>query len=65
MSEEAIKNREIINNIRVALCTGKISYDQAREYAKPIIEKINAKSVEIAKKYNTKPQLVSFEALMR
>lgn len=65
MSEEAIKNRVAIESVRVALNTGQITYEQARKKAKPVIDSINEKSKELAKKYGVRPQLVSFEGLMR
>lgn len=65
MNNEAIQNRERIGEIKRALDSGKISYAQAKNLAAPVIESINKKAVELGKKYNTKPRLVSFSMVMR
>lgn len=65
MSEEAKQNREKIDNIKLRLSLGQISYLEAKIEARPIIENINLKSKELAKKYNTRPKLVTFTELMR
>lgn len=65
MSEEAKQNRKRINDIRLRLSLGQISYLEARIEARPIIESINLKSKELAKKYKTRPKLVTFTELMR
>ena len=63
--EKAIKNREILYGIRDRLFAGDISYEEAKKLAAPIIADINTTAIKLAKKYNTKPQLVSFHAIMR
>lgn len=65
MNKQAIENRIKINEIKNMLDLGCISYDNAKSLAKPIIDSINGKSKELAKKYGVKPRLVSFEGLMR
>lgn len=65
MNEQALKNRKIINHARNALALGWMTYDEAREYTKPTIDLINEEAKKIAKKYGVRPQLVSFEGLMR
>lgn len=65
MTDEAMKNRERIEAIRGQLSHGFITYEQAKQQAEPIIAKINAKAKEIAKKYNQRPRLVSFNEVMR
>lgn len=65
MKQESIENRRKINQIKNALDMGLITYEEAKEMAKPTVDSINEKAVEIAKKYGVKPQLVSFSMLMR
>ena len=65
MKEQAIKNREILEDIKSRLFIGAISYDQAKAEAEPIIAEINKKAIELGKKYGMRPKLVSFQALMR
>jgi hypothetical protein len=43
----------------------EITYDEAKKEAQPIIDAINAKNKEIAKKYNKRPSKLSFAAIMR
>lgn len=62
---KAIDNREKIKDIRRRMVTGVISYEQAKLEAQPIINDINAKAKELAKKYNMKASKVSFAAMMR
>lgn len=61
----AERNIADIDRIRKAMCRGEISYDEAKTQAAPVIERINASAKQIAKKYNKRPQLVNFAALMR
>lgn len=65
MTNEAKQNREKINALKTALALGRITYDEARQQAEPIIATINAKAREIAKKYNQRPRLVSFNEIFR
>lgn len=65
MTNEAQKNREQIEAIRAQLSRGFITYEQAKQQAEPIIAKINAKAREIAKKYNQRPRLLTFNEIMR
>ena len=63
--EKAINNRAILFGIRDRLMLGQITYDEAKAEAEPIIADINKTAVELAKKYGMKPQLVSFQSIMR
>ncbi len=63
--EQAIKNREELTEIKMALAIGDISYDEARKLASPILDRINSKGKEIAKKYNKKYHAISFIEVMR
>lgn len=63
--DTAIQNRKAINHIKNALSLGWITYDEAKEMAQPIIDDINKRAIEIAKKHKVKPGLVNFVSLMR
>lgn len=63
--EKAVANREALYGIRDKLFYGEISYEEAKREAEPIIKSINKKAVELAKKYNMKPQLINFQSIMR
>jgi hypothetical protein len=63
--EKAVANREALYGIRDRLFYGEISYEEAKKEAEPIINSINEKAVELAKKYGAKPQLVNFQSIMR
>ena len=65
MTNEAKQNREKIEAIIGQLSHGFITYEQAKKQAEPIIASINDKSKEIARKYNQRPRLVSFNEIMR
>lgn len=65
MTSTAAENRDKLYGIRKQMLSGQITYDEAKEQAAPIIEAINAKAKEIAKKHGKRPQLVSFGAIMR
>jgi hypothetical protein len=62
---QAVNNREQIKEIRRRMLRGEISYAEAKTEAEPIINAINAKAAELAKKYNMKAAKVSFAAMMR
>lgn len=51
--------------IRYELMTRKISYDEAKAKAQPIIDEMNKRGFEIAKKYKKRYYGVKFAALMR
>lgn len=63
--EKAIENQNKIKDIKNRMLSGEISYEQAKIEAKPIVDIINAKSIEIAKKYNTKAKKISFTEIIR
>ena len=44
---------------------GAVSYEKAKELAKPRIDAINEKSKEIAEKHGVKPRLVGFHNFVR
>lgn len=63
--DEALKNRQAIEEIKRAYTLGEITREEAKEKAQPIIDRINAKGKEIAKKYNKRYSPISFIGLMR
>lgn len=65
MTNEAIKNREAIENIRHRMNSGAITYEQAQLEAKPIIDSMNARMAEISREHGFKPKKLSFKYLMR
>lgn len=65
MTNGAKQNRDKINAIKAGLAHGFITYEEARAQAEPIIATINAKAREIAKKYNQRPRLVTFNEIFR
>ena len=65
MSEEMMEHTEELRTIRLWLHTGAISYDRARELAKPHLVAMNARGREIAKKCGTRHRPISFSAFMR
>lgn len=54
-----------IEVVRYELHTGKLSYDEAKEKAQPIIDEMNKRGKEIAKKYKKRFKGFQFAALMR
>lgn len=57
--------RSQIEQLKFLLVTGRITYDEAKEMAEPIIEKMNERGKEIAKKHNQKFRPFTFTGLMR
>lgn len=66
MTNEAINNRSEIHRIQQMYLSGQLTKEQAEKELLPTINKIHAKSCEIAKKYNkSKPSKPKFSYLMR
>lgn len=63
--EQTLQNRKDIEEIKIALALGYISYDEAKIEAKPILDRINKKGKEIAKKYNKNYYPVTFTEIIR
>ena len=59
------KYREEIMRIKRLLERSEISYTEAKSLASPIIEEMNQKAKEIAKKHNKRFTPFSFAMLMR
>lgn len=57
--------RAKIEQIKANLIMGIITYDEAKKQAQPIIDEMNVKGLEIAKKYNRKFRPFTFTGLMR
>ena len=57
--------RKQIEQIKCNLFIGAITYDEAKKQAQPIIDEMNAKGLEIAKKHNRKFRPFTFTGLMR
>lgn len=54
-----------MQDIRRRMLRGEISYEEAKTEATPIIDEINAKAKELAKKHKVRASKVSFAAIMR
>lgn len=65
MREEVKQLKGMAEKARTMLKIGEISYEEAKKLADPYIKAVNAKSVEIAKKYNQKPRKVTVSAFLR
>lgn len=61
----ALEHKQEMDNIKLWLYSGAISYDQAKRMAKPHLDAMNEKSKEIAKRCGVKPKLITFTAFMR
>ncbi len=60
-----MEHRQELENIKMWLHSGAISYDQAERMAKPHLDAMNEKSKEIAKRCGVKPKLFNFASFMR
>ena len=56
MNEQAIKNRQEVEQIKVRFYSGEIDFDQAKELLQPIIERMYQQQLAIGKKYGKKPR---------
>lgn len=57
--------RNALQEIRCKMLRGLISYDEAKAEAQPIIDEMNKKGREVAKKYKQKFKGFTFSSLMR
>ena len=57
--------RNALQDIRFRMLHGLISYDEAKAEAQPIIDEMNKKGFEIAKKYGRRFKGFTFSSLMR
>lgn len=65
MTNEAQDNQEKIADIKRRMVAKELSYEDAKLEAQPVIDRINAKAAEIAKKYNKRAKKLSFSEIMR
>lgn len=63
--DQATKNRQAMAEIKRKYVTGEISQDEAKQLAQPIIDLVNKRCAEIAKKHGKKPCKLNFISLMR
>jgi len=54
-----------LNQIKIALKSGLISYDEAEVVAKKPLAEMNKKMEEVAKRFGKRPTKVSFISFMR
>lgn len=59
------KYRQFFFDLRGKLLSGLITYEKAKEEAKPILEEMNKKVAEIAKKHNRKPRFFDLTGFLR
>lgn len=57
--------RQAIQSIKSDMQSGRISYDQARALAEPILADMNKQAADIAKKFGKKPTKFTFGYVMR
>lgn len=62
---EAEKNLEAVTDIKRRLGLGELTLDEAKAELKPIVDRINAKNREIARKHNARARLVSVSSIIR
>ena len=60
-----MNHRALLNDIKIKLQLGIIKYDEAKKEAEPIIEEMNKKGKEIAKKFKQRFKPFTFASLMR
>jgi len=65
MTNKALENRRVINEIKTELDMGKITYEQAKVKAAPVLAEINGIGRDLAKKYGIKHRDISFNEIMR
>jgi len=65
LTPQARRNRAQIGYIRCRLLTGLVSYEDAKNEARPIIDRINADGARIAREHGVKHKPITFTSLMR
>jgi hypothetical protein len=60
-----MKYQEFFFDLRGKLLSGILSYDEARKAADPIINEMNEKAAQVAKKFNKRPIKFNFAHLTR
>lgn len=62
---QAVANRQAIAKIKRRYDTGEISREEAKRLAQPILDRINAKTHEIAARQGRKSYKLDFVSVMR
>ena len=62
---ESREHKAELDNIKMWLHSGAVTYAQAQKMAKPHLDAMNEKSKEIAKKCGVKPKYFNFTSYMR
>lgn len=65
ISDEAISNRMAIAEIKRKYYSNEITREEAQQLAEPILERVNNRAEEIAKKHGKKPHKIDFTNAMR
>ena len=65
ISDEIMELKLRAEEYRYYYQIGKIDIKEAKDNIMPYIDKVNEKSIEIAKKYNQKPRKVTFKSFCR
>ncbi len=65
LTDKAVENRDAIAQIKTKMVLGQLTREEAKREAKPIIDEMNERIIEIGKEYGVKPKLLSFISLMR
>jgi hypothetical protein len=63
--QTAIKNQEAISEVKRRYFQGEYSYEEAKRAVAPIVEEINTRGREIAKKHGVRYHSVSIASVMR
>lgn len=51
--------------VRALFLQGKITYDEALDIMRPLVNQFNKKSIEIAKIYGVRPKKISVNGILR
>jgi len=62
---EAIQNMQAIKSIKQRMASGQLTYEQAKTEAMPVIDRINIRAADIAKKHGMRRHNVTFAELVR
>lgn len=60
-----MEHKHELDNIKLWLSCGAISYEKAKELAKPHIDAMNKRFAEIAKKHGVKAKSITFASFFR
>lgn len=63
--DQAARNRADIAEIQRRYLTGEITREEAKELAKPVLDRINTAAAQIAQKHGKKPFKLDFINAMR